>query len=1454
MNREERRTSARQQSRAKRRPQGARGSNGHGDLAVATQHHQAGRLAQAEEIYRRILQWQPNHADALHLLGLSLFQAGQHDQAVLAMTKAIKINSDAPTFHNDLALALRAQGYLDKAADHLQRALVLDPHYPEAYQNLGVVLTERGEPAAAIESLQHALELKPENPEALNSLGVALWSHGKLEEGLESFNRALELRPDFPEAHHNLGVLLRDRGEMAEAIERFQRATTLKPDYGEAYNNLGLALMLQGEPEEAAVSLQQAARLLPGSPGVLVNLGAALRNQGRHDEAVERFRQALELNADFVEAHINLGACLRDQGKSSEAAVNLRRAVDLNPQSVEALTNLGVVLGDLGNRDEAVASLRQALELKPDFVDAHTNLGSVLRSGGLLEEACDSFRRAIELKPDFAEAHNNLAVVLRERGALAEAIDSFRRAAELNPDYVEAQGNLGLALADSGDHEGALVSLQRVLEAKPDYAEAYNNIGLVYKGLHRLDEGIENVRRALELRPDYPEAYSNLGVLLGEQKKHDEAIENLQHAVDLKPDYVEAHNNLGVALRNQERLEEAQVSMRRALELKPDYPEAHHNLAIMRVDLDDPEEAESLLSRAVELKPDYADAQFALAMTQLLQGNLAQGFEKYEWRWRGTELAGAQPEFPQPRWDGRPLDGRTILLHVEQGIGDMLQFTRYAPLVAARGGRVVLMCQSEIAPLMRRLDGIDQVVERGEPLPAFDVYAPLLSVPHLLGTTLETIPSETPYLKADPIRVAAWAEYLNAQSPEGLRVGLVWAGNPDHKADHRRSIKLDMLAPLAQVPGVHFFALQKGPAAAQGDRPPAGMALTNLGPLLGDFDDTAAILEQLDLVITVDTSVAHLAGALGRTVWLLLALAPDWRWLRKREDSPWYPTARLFRQERFGEWEDVVTHVSQALSKLTEDQSTVAVRPVPRLRPASAVGAPSPGSAIYVAMPLGRMYGWGICGRYLTKELALLGETRLVTNRFDLESVSDELEYRALEPLVYNGLTAPADSPVLQGITGHEMLPFRPTVRGRFSVGYTFFEANLLPPTAIENARRHFDLVVTGSTWCREVLEAYGLDGVRTVIQGIDPTIFFSSGSEKERFRDRFVVYSGGKFELRKGQDLVIRAFKVLQDRHPDVLLVNAWSNAWEYSFESMSGSPHIRFAPTATDQLERINQILADNDIDLNRVLTLPVTRNTEMPEIYRNTDVGLFPNRCEGGTNLVLMEYMACGRPVVATYTSGHRDIVNNDNAVLIRTMGQASIVMNERQIGVWDDPNLEETVEALEWAYQNRERLREIGNRAGQDLAQLTWRHTAEQFYEILSNGVRKPRSSNSLLAVLTKAAEEPPQLSPGTDSADEAPAAWEALLILLQQTTAYDAIRSRLVGDVPTDTWQEDGLHYFAFDLLSIDESGPSLPEPETAVFAIHAESMRLISAIVVTPDANGGEPEIMELRPALAESA
>ncbi|MGO9198998.1 MAG: glycosyltransferase family 4 protein [Limisphaerales bacterium] len=394
---------------------------------------------------------------------------------------------------------------------------------------------------------------------------------------------------------------------------------------------------------------------------------------------------------------------------------------------------------------------------------------------------------------------------------------------------------------------------------------------------------------------------------------------------------------------------------------------------------------------------------------------------------------------------------------------------------------------------------------------------------------------------------------------------------------------------------------------------------------------------------------------------------------------------------------------------------------------------------LYVNMALGSSHGWGVCGKYIARELARLEPVRIVAEPFLMSATGDPLEFHELQSLMLSDYEAArlatvdgarvVDGPLLQGIGDQRLLPRRLQLRGRATIGYTFFENNLLQAQSIENGRRYFDRVAAGSSWGARVLTEAGLPEVATVIQGVDPKVFYPAvdgEGHREFLTDEFVVFSGGKFELRKGQDVVIRAYKVLQDRHPDALLINAWFNPWPAIFETMRHSCLIRFAPWKGPFIEAVNRVLADNGIDLQRVVTCPQQLNLAMARIYRNTDVGLFPNRCEGGTNLVLMEYLACGKPVVAVDTTGHADIISSSNALIIGTKGETTIHDNDGvPVARWPEPDLDDAIDKLEWAYQHRDSMRELGRQAGRDLAQRTWRKTAEAFHKIIHETFRGAR---------------------------------------------------------------------------------------------------------------------------------
>lgn len=379
---------------------------------------------------------------------------------------------------------------------------------------------------------------------------------------------------------------------------------------------------------------------------------------------------------------------------------------------------------------------------------------------------------------------------------------------------------------------------------------------------------------------------------------------------------------------------------------------------------------------------------------------------------------------------------------------------------------------------------------------------------------------------------------------------------------------------------------------------------------------------------------------------------------------------------------------------------------------------------LYLVLPQGSLFGWGICGKYLTKELAQLSPVNLLTDSFGINDIGNELDYIFLKSISVDQkelteITHDAISyPVIQAITDHNLGPMKPGVKGKINIGYTFFENTTFTKQNIEDARKNFNVIATGSSWCEDVLRQHGFENCCSILQGVDRSIFNPCENHKTIFHDKFVVFSGGKLEFRKGQDLVIRAFKALQDKYDDVILVNSWFNPWHFSVQTMAASSYIHFSFDQGDYVKGINKLLYTNGIDLARVITMSPKTNSEMARIYRNTDCALFPNRCEGGTNLVLMEYMASGKPAIVSNSSGHRDVANEQNAIMLNRMKPITISQNDKFYAVWDDPDLDEIIARLEWAYNNREAASAIGEAAGKAMEKFSWKSTAKQFLHLAS----------------------------------------------------------------------------------------------------------------------------------------
>ncbi len=586
----------------------------------------------------------------------------------------------------------------------------------------------------------------------------------------------------------------------------------------------------------------------------------------------ERPRNGLDQNlAQAVEAH--------RAGDLGTASRLYRRLLKAQPGHADTLHLSGLVAFQQGHPDKAIGLIEQAVRRDPGRPDYQANLGRVLQAAGHPEDAAECFRRVLELVPDSAVALSDLAAALIAAGSFEAVPELCRRALDHDPHLAAAQVNLGIALLHGGDAAAA----ERALAA------------------------------ALALIPNDPFALFQMGRVHQASGKPDDAESCYRRTLDLAPGMAEAHSNLGNILKDAGDFEAAAAEYEAALALDSTLSAAYCNLGVVRQEQGDPKAALACFDRALERDPDDAESHRNRAMVLLLTGRLAEGWREYEWRWKTAHFAPIRRRFPMPLWDGGDLAGRRILVHAEQGFGDTLQFCRYLPLLVECGAEVTFECPRELSQLVASVDPAIKVIAAGDPLPVVDFHVALLSLPERFGTDLETVPASPPYLFPEPDRVRAWAERLGGG--EELRVGVAWRGSVRFKRDRIRSPGLSVLRPLFDRKGVRFVSLQKDQGAADLSEADLSTVVADIASGWTDFADSAAALACLDLIITPDTAVAHLAGALGRPVWVLLPHVAEWRWLEEREDSPWYPTARLFRQPRRGDWDEPVARMAAALEK-----------------------------------------------------------------------------------------------------------------------------------------------------------------------------------------------------------------------------------------------------------------------------------------------------------------------------------------------------------------------------------------------------------------------------------------------------------------------------------------------------------------------------------------------------------
>jgi tetratricopeptide (TPR) repeat protein len=752
----------------------------------------------------------------------------------------------------------------------------------------------------------------------------ALHRQGRLADAEQLYEEILRQSPNHFGALHLLGIIACQTQRTERGIHLIRGAIAADPASANAHNNLGNALFGLRRVAEALACYDTAITLEPGHARAYCNRSEALRSQERLQEALASCDKAITLDPKLAEAYCNRGNVRIDLQEPTKALLDFDKAIALRPAYAEAYCNRGAALLDLGRTDEALANVDKALTLRQNYPEAHTNRGNILSSIKRFEEAIASYDKALALQPALAEAWLGRGNALAQFKHFDEAIGAYGRAINLDNSLAEARLGRANAFVSLRRYEEALGDYDIALTLRPDREGILVSRGNVLVELKRYDEADIAYEKALGLDPRLEGAWLGRGNLFYAVKRYDEAATAYDKALEINLNLDGAWLGRGNLYRETGRYDDSISAYERALAINPDLAEAWVGCGVLHQELMQLDNAIIAYDKAISIKKDLADAYFNKALLLLLRGNYADGWRLYEWRWLARGQRQYRRQFLQPLWlGGASLVGKTLLLYGEQGFGDAIQFCRYVNVVSELGAKVILEVSQPLIDLFAGLKGAAQLVERGRHLPYFDYHCPLLSLPLAVGTTISNIPSPEAYLKADRKKHDFWRDRLGVK--EKVRIGLVWSSgfHPNQpelwRADERRNIPLTDFAALRDI-DAEFYSLQKGQAA--------GRQLSELirenwdGPTiidwtesLNDFGDTAALMENLDLVISVDTATVHLAGALGKPVWLLNRFDTDWRWHLDRIDSPWYSSMRLYRQTKRGEWGDVIQRLKEDLVK-----------------------------------------------------------------------------------------------------------------------------------------------------------------------------------------------------------------------------------------------------------------------------------------------------------------------------------------------------------------------------------------------------------------------------------------------------------------------------------------------------------------------------------------------------------
>lgn len=669
-------------------------------------------------------------------------------------------------------------------------------------------------------------------------------------------------------------------GQFADAERLYRLVLEQDPDDPNALTNIGTLCFQRGQMDEGVVHLERSLAVKLAQPHALSNLANALTMMQRFDEAKTVCLQAIVLQPDNAEAYNNLGNIRRELGDTEGALEAYEQAFALNPTLVSALGNEATLLRALKRAEDALSVLDRALRADPNYFDAWNEKGNCLQEVGRHQESVAAYEQALAQKPDFVEALSNMAVALTTLKRAEEAIDYCNRAIAARPTHADAYNNRGNALRVLQRDAEAIPDFRKAIALKPELADARNNLGIALHAMRRHDEALAMFEKALALNPKLGEAHANRGNVLRELRRYEEALDEYDIAIGMNSALRDAVNNKGITLNEMRRFDEALAAF----------------------------------DQAWAVDPAFSDAPWNKSIVYIVTQRYEEGWKYYEWRWKRGEFDDKPNPYGKKPWLGdRDIAGKWLMLTAEQGMGDTLQMLRYAPLLAEKGVKVIAAVQNALVDITRTVPGVSIVLGEGKPLPPWDEFIPTMSLPFAFKTTVDTVPQTVPYVFAAAEAKTRWADRLGPRARP--RIGLVWSGNKAHKNDHNRSVPLCTLLPLLDGLDAEFVSLQVDYRDVDKAVMDEDGRIANLQDEIKSFMDTAALIDQLDLVISVDTSVAHLAGAMGKPLWLLLPYTPDYRWHLDVAHTPWYPTATLVRQSEDRRWEPVV----ETLKTMGED-------------------------------------------------------------------------------------------------------------------------------------------------------------------------------------------------------------------------------------------------------------------------------------------------------------------------------------------------------------------------------------------------------------------------------------------------------------------------------------------------------------------------------------------------------